>query len=91
MNEILESERERSRKWLEHAMFSEKVVKTYQAYPVRVEADQEKELVVTKEEIEQVKPTFWRGLLYRLPIGMQKKLKKWRKTMLHKKKKRMCN
>ena len=54
------------------AMFSEKVVKTYQAYPVRVEADQEKELVVTKEEIEQVKPTFWRGLLYRLPIGMQK-------------------
>ena len=80
VNEILESERERSRKWLEHAMFSEKVVKTYQAYPVRVEADQEKELVVTKEEIEQVKPTFWRGLLYRLPIGMQKKAKKMAKN-----------
>ena len=80
MNEILESERERSRKWLEHAMFSEKVVKTYQAYPVRVEADQEKELVVTKEEIEQVKPTIWRGLLYRLHNGMQNKANKMAKN-----------
>ena len=63
--------------WLNGVMFSEKEVKTYQAFPVKVAPVIEDDI---KLKIEgpapvQARPTFLRRVYYHLPSGIQDRVK----------------
>ena len=77
INGIMETEKVRFHEWLNGVMFSEKEVKTYQAFPVKVAPVIEDDI---KLKIEgpapvQARPTFLRRVYYHLPSGIQDRVK----------------
>ena len=63
VEEIMEKEKVFFQDWLKNAMFSEKTVKTYQAYPAKIETTEAVDIHVKINEPIQVKQTFLRRVL----------------------------
>ena len=87
INGIMETEKVRFHEWLNGVMFSEKEVKTYQAFPVKVAPVIEDDI---KLKIEgpapvQARPTFLRRVYYHLPSGIQDRVKPIVKNYIKKK------
>ena len=75
VEEIMEKEKAFFQDWLKNAMFSEKTVKTYQAYPAKIETTEAADIHVKINEPIQVKQTFLRRVYYHLPVKVQNKVK----------------
>ena len=75
VEEIMEKEKAFFQDWLKNAMFSEKTVKTYQAYPAKIETTEAADIHVKIDEPIQVKQTFLRRVYYHLPVKVQNKVK----------------
>ena len=83
----METEKKHFHEWLRNVMFSEKDVKTYQAFPVKTEPmiEEDIKLKIDGPEPVQTRPTFLRRVYYHLPSGIQNRVKPIVKNYIKKK------